>query len=66
MRRRQYDVSGLLILIFCVDVYMGLDPPVHMRPPELDPLHVDVINGWPLTSILHTIFDGVLDMLDRV
>src|SRR6218665_916018 len=30
-----------LILIFCVDVHMGLDPPpppVHMRPPEPDPL----------------------------
>src|SRR6218665_566829 len=27
-----------LILIFCVDVHMGLDPPppVHMRPPEPD------------------------------
>ena len=32
---------------------MGLDPlPVHMRPPEPDPLplRVDVINGWPLTN----------------
>src|SRR6218665_682740 len=41
MRRRQYDVSGLLILIFCVDVHMGLDPlltPVHMHPPEYGPL----------------------------
>src|SRR6218665_78321 len=32
---------------------MGLDPPppVHMRPPEPDPLplRVDVINGWPLS-----------------
>ena len=29
-----------LILIFCVDVHMGLDPlaPTHMRPPESDPL----------------------------
>ena len=29
-----------LILIFCVDVHMGLDPslPVHMRQPEPDPL----------------------------
>src|SRR6218665_3930244 len=27
-----------LILIFCVDVHMGLDPPVHMHPPEPDPL----------------------------
>ena len=28
-----------LILIFCVDVHMGLDPlPVQMRPPEPDPL----------------------------
>src|SRR6218665_2388120 len=28
-----------LILIFCVDVHMGLDPPppVHMCPPEPDP-----------------------------
>ena len=24
-------------------------PPVHMRPPEPDPLHVDVINEWPLS-----------------
>jgi len=29
---------------------MGLDPPVHMRPPEPDPLRVDVINGWPLSQ----------------
>jgi len=33
---------------------MGLDPlsPIHMRPPEPDPLplHVDVINGWSLTA----------------
>jgi len=35
---------------FCVDVHLGLDPsPVDMRPPEPDPLCVDVINGWPLT-----------------
>src|SRR6218665_3176244 len=29
-----------LILIFCVDVHKGLDPPppVHLRPPEPDPL----------------------------
>src|SRR6218665_2530182 len=35
-----------LILIFCVDVHMGLDPPppVHL---SLTPLRVDVINGWP-------------------
>src|SRR6218665_2980145 len=28
----------------------GPPPPVHMRPPEPDPLplRVDVINGWPL------------------
>src|SRR6218665_3098676 len=26
MRRRKYDVSGLLILIFCVYVHVGLDP----------------------------------------
>src|SRR6218665_594302 len=31
---------------------MGLTPsPVHMRPPEPDPLRVDVINGWPLIEI---------------
>ena len=30
MRRRQYDVSGL-VLIFCVDVHMGLDP---LYPPS--------------------------------
>ena len=33
---------------------MGLDPlpPIHIRPPEPDPppLHVDVINGWPLIT----------------
>jgi len=23
-------------------------PPIHMRPPEPDPLRVDVINGWLL------------------
>src|SRR6218665_2329511 len=23
--------------------------PIHMRPPEPDPLCVDVINGWPLS-----------------
>ena len=27
-------------------------PPVHMRPPEPDPLRVDVINGWPLIGNL--------------
>ena len=28
-------------------------PPVHMRPPEPEPLplRVDVINGWPHTSV---------------
>src|SRR6218665_552721 len=27
---------------------MGLDSlPMHMRTPELDPLCVDIINGWP-------------------
>src|SRR6218665_67221 len=38
-----------IILIFCVEVHTGLDPPtpVHMHPPEPDPLRVDVINGWP-------------------
>src|SRR6218665_1111337 len=48
------DYQWTLILIFCVDVHMGLDPlpPVHMRPPEPDtlPLRVDVINGWPLRA----------------
>ena len=41
------------ILIFCVDVHMGLDPhpPVHMRPPEPDPLSVGIINGWPLMAM---------------
>src|SRR6218665_1567760 len=44
------------ILIFCVDVHMGLDSPVHMRPPEPDPspLHVDVINGCPLIKNVAT------------
>ena len=44
-----------LILIFCVDVHMGLDSLIHMRPPEPDPLpplRVDVINGWPLVTSL--------------
>jgi len=33
---------------------MGLDTlhPVHMRPPEPDPLRVDVINGWHLIGNL--------------
>ena len=48
------DYQWTLILIFCVDVHMGLDPlpPVHMRPPEPDtlPLRVDVINGWTHSS----------------
>ena len=29
----------------------GLPPPVHMRPPEPDPLRVDVINEWPLVFV---------------
>ena len=29
----------------------GPPPPVHMRPPEHDPLRVDVINRWPYISI---------------
>ena len=29
-------------------VFDSLPPPVHMRPPEPDPLRVDVINGWLL------------------
>src|SRR6218665_4183826 len=46
--RRQWT----LILIFRVDVHMGLDPLplstcVHL---SLTPLRVDVINGWPLTG----------------
>src|SRR6218665_1591323 len=44
----------ILILIFCVDVHMGLDP----LPPSTcvhlsltpTPLREDVINGWPLIS----------------
>src|SRR6218665_172132 len=30
----------------------GPPPPIHMRPPEPDPLplRVDVINGWPLSG----------------
>src|SRR6218665_1024395 len=57
MRRRQDDVTSrqwTLILIFCVDVHMGLDP----LPPSTcvhlsltpSPVRVDVINGWPLTN----------------
>jgi len=32
-------------------------PPVHRRPPELDPLplHVDVINGWPLKQRIYIV-----------
>src|SRR6218665_2951887 len=26
----------------------GSPPPVHMHPPDPDPLRVDIINGWPL------------------
>jgi len=39
-------------LIFSVDVHMELTPLtlVRRRPPEPDPLHVDVINGWPHTG----------------
>ena len=46
MRRWQDDVSGLLI--FCVDVHMGLDPLPRPHASILAwPLRVDVINGWP-------------------
>ena len=40
-----------VILIFCVGVHVGLDTPspVHMHPPEPDPLRVDVINGFLFT-----------------
>src|SRR6218665_3850021 len=46
-----------LILIFCVDVHMGLDPPppstcIHLSLIPL-PLCVDVINGWPLSVYKH-------------
>src|SRR6218665_677845 len=32
---------------------VGPPPPVHMRPPEPDPLplRVDVINGWPVKQL---------------
>jgi len=59
MTRRQDDISEL-ILIFCVDVHMGLDPsPDHMRPPEPDPLplRLDVINGWPHSTMPSDIWD---------
>src|SRR6218665_2279533 len=34
----------------------GPPPPIHMRPPEPDPLplRVDVINGWPLITNFRT------------
>ena len=32
----------------------GPPPPIHMRPPEPDPLRVDIINGWPLTKNMVT------------
>src|SRR6218665_471947 len=51
MRRRQYDVSGLNFNFMCGRPHgAGPPPPVHMRPPEPDPLplRVDVINGWPI------------------
>ena len=40
-----------LILIFCVDVHMGLNPSTWAWPSP--PLRVDVINGWPLKSTSH-------------
>src|SRR6218665_999571 len=55
-RRRQDDVSGLLILIFCVDVHIEptAGPPypsicVHL---SRSPLRVDVRNGWPILEKL--------------
>src|SRR6218665_519343 len=49
MRRRQYDVSGLYFQFSVWTSTWGWTP-VHMRPPEPDPLplRVEVINGWPL------------------
>src|SRR6218665_2200306 len=45
------SVDWTLILIFCVDVHIGLDPLpsstcVHLSLTP-SPLRVDVINGWP-------------------
>ena len=40
--------------------------PVRRRPPEADPLHVDVINGWPLKrdgSYLHVVLTGAISVL---
>ena len=57
MRRRQDVRQWTLILIFCVDVHMGLDLPlpstcVHL---SLTPLRVDVIHGWPKQLMLSSI-----------
>ena len=43
LHEKQTGCQWTLILIFCVNVHMGLDPP---------PLRVDVINGWPHSFLL--------------
>ena len=52
---------------------MGLNPPppVHMRPPEPDPLppiRVDVINGWPLVlnNFLNKIIHEMYTVLQNI
>src|SRR6218665_578003 len=53
-------------LSFCVDVDMQLTPSLAcMRPPEPDPspLGVDVINGWPLTSLCHRLRTKMVTLL---
>ena len=39
----------------CTSTWGLTPPPVHMRlsEPDLLPLRVDVINGWPLKELLH-------------
>ena len=52
------------ILIFCVDVHMGLDP----LPPStcvhlsLTPLRVDVINGWPLITLVRDLCQEIIQV----
>jgi len=49
----------------------GPPPPVHLHPPEPDPLpslHVDVMNGWPLNAaqpfLAHLVFANEKDWVD--
>jgi len=35
-------------------------PPVRMRPLEPDPLRVDIINGWPHSTVVATVVTIIL------